>query len=141
MGVINIYNDEDNRTYQVNFDLKTGLVIESQTTTPGVVDYWLEVYTNIPKADGTRFTRSIVRSLSDIPPSEVTPATDLAELVAMWVEYFMTQAELAQSSSSTSSSSDSSLSSSSLSSSSLSSLSSSSSSSSSTSSTSSEGYS
>lgn len=143
MGTINVYHDEDDKTYQVNATLKQGLLAPDQNTggtgrTDAANEVYVEITTNMKKADGTSFPKFIVRSLSDCAPtvaypsfSPTCPATSWTVLINDYVNYFLNAAQFAMSSSSFSSSSVSSFSS-------LSSLSSPSSGSSSTNSSSSE---
>ena len=105
MGIINIYNDENDQTYQVTVDLQHRfLAPESAGASLGQDDYYLEIYTNIPKADSSQQLHHLVRTLNDVDPDSAPPAADFQELVVGYVEYFMTQGELGMSSSSSSSS-------------------------------------
>lgn len=117
MAQIRIFHDEDNRYYTVNFDLKFGVMVDIGSP-DGSQDFYIDVYTDVKKTDGTSFSHYTVRSLADVPPTYST-AADFGELCRDYVEYFMVQGEMAQSSSSSTSSSSSSTSSSSSSSSEL----------------------
>lgn len=128
MAQINIYHEENNRTYQVYVNLKSGLLYtDANGGGTGEQDYYLDIYTNIPGADGAAQTEHyVVRTLNDVAPDAANdPAADFQELIIDYIKYFMGQGELGQSSSSSSSSSGSSSSSSSSSSNSSSSSSSS----------------
>ena len=104
MGTINIYDDEIDQTYQVTVDLQHRfLAPESAGSYLGQDDYYLELYTNIPKADGSQQPHYLVRTLSDVDPDSSPPAADFQALVVGYVEYFLTQGELGMSSSSSSS--------------------------------------
>ena len=107
MGTINIYNDENDQTYQVTVDLQHRFLAPEAYGSPdhlGEDDYYLDIYTSIPKADGTQQPHFIVRTLSDVDPDSTPPASDFQELVVGYVEYFMSQGELGMSSSSSGSS-------------------------------------
>lgn len=134
MATINIYHEENNRTYQVYVNLKSGLLYsDANGGGTGQQDYYLDISTNIPGADGSVQTEHyVVRKLDDVAPNAANnPAADFQELIVDYIKFFMGQGDLGQSSSSSSSSSQSSNSSSSESNSSSSSSSKSSSSSSS----------
>ena len=109
MGTINIYNDENNRTYQINVDLIQSVLDD---TTDGSIDMFLRIRTNIPNPSGPAFGTFLVRSLADVAPGK-PPASNFDDLILGYIEYFSEQGELGQSSSSSSSSSTSSFSSSS----------------------------
>lgn len=114
MGTINVYHDEDDRTYQVVATLKQGILSPELNTggtavTDSEIEFYLEITTNIRKFDNSTFPKFIVRSLSDVAPGAATnPATSWTVLMNEYVSYFLTTAEMGMSSSSTSSSSESS---------------------------------
>lgn len=106
MGTINVYFDEDNRTYQVTATLKQGLLAPELNTggvdiTDANMEFYLEISTNIRKLDGTLFPKYIVRSLSDVAPGS-SPVTNYTDLVNNYVNYFLVTAEMGMSSSSSS---------------------------------------
>jgi len=144
MTTIRVFNEEQNKYYQVDVSLFSA-VMDRVNNLPsnGDIDYYLKITTTMKYPDGTSFGEYVIRNLSDVPTG-YSAATTFTQLVNDYIEYFQVQATLGQSSSSSSSSSTSSSSSSSSSSSegySSSSYSSNSSSSKSLSSSSSEGYS
>ena len=108
MATVPIYQEESNRTYQVNINLFASL-LDNDAGDAGDpnVDYYLKVTTNITMPDGTAFGEFLVRDLTDTPPGFAT-ATDFTQLVNYYVEYFIEQSELTESSSNSSSSSSSS---------------------------------
>lgn len=119
MGTINVYHDEDDKTYQVVATLKQGILSPELSTggtglTDAATEIYLEITTTIKKVDGSLFPKFIVRSLNDVAPGAATnPATSWTILMNEYVEYFLTTATLGMSSSTSSSSSQSSPSSSS----------------------------
>jgi len=126
MGTINIYNDENNTTYQVFVDLVSGYLSPEDLggTANGEFDIWLRISTNIPKDNISSYGQYVVRDLTDVAPGASSPADDFNALIQGYIDYFMSDAGMAMSSSSSSTSSGSSNSSSSNSSSSNSSTSS-----------------
>ena len=103
MATIQVYHEENNRTYQVNVVLNRTLLSDGS----GSAEEYLLISTTIRKADGTAFGTYRVKDLTDVPPGYPT-ASDFTELVNDYIEYFMDQAQLGQSSSSSSLSSSSS---------------------------------
>lgn len=106
MGTINVYFDEDNRTYQVTATLKQGLLAPESNTggtnlTDGDMEFYLEISTNIKKLDGGSFPKYIVRSLADVAPG-AGASTTYTSLINNYVNYFITTAEMGLSSSSSS---------------------------------------
>ena len=109
MGTINIYNDENNTTYQVNVVLASGYLTPEPTGGgTGEYDIWLKITTTIPQSDGSSFGAYVVRTLDDVAPGASAPAADFKALIQGYIDYFMTEAELTYSSSSSSSTSSSS---------------------------------
>ena len=109
MPTISIYQEEDNRTYQVNVDVNTA-IFDRVNGAPSdyQADYYLIITTNMKKAvDNSSYPTYIIRNLSDTPPGYLA-ATTFTELVNDYIEYFSDQSELGQSSSSSSFSSSSS---------------------------------
>lgn len=108
MGTINVYHDEDDKTYQVVATLKQGLLSPEHNTggaglTDAATEIYLEITTTIKKIDGSFFPKFIVRSLSDVAPGAATnPATSWTVLMNEYVEYFLETATLGMSSSSSS---------------------------------------
>jgi len=129
MSNITFYSEQSNKQYKVNFDLKFTYHVDGV----GVNEYYLDIYTSIPKKDGSSFDHYVVRTLDDYPPGGST-ATDWTDMITQYINYFVEISEQIASSSSSSSSTSSSSSSSSEGNSSSSSSSSSSSTSSSSSS-------
>lgn len=107
MGIIYIYNEEDNSRLQINVELKYGF-LASELASANRSEYYLEITPNFRKANGSAFNKFVVRTLTDVAPGATTPATDFQELIDDYVDYFMTAAEMALSSSSSSTSSSSS---------------------------------
>ena len=112
MATINVYHDEDNKTYQINVSLKQSFLSPELGTggaglTDANLEFYLTINTTIKKVDNTGFGTYVVRSLSDVAPG-AGPASSWTELINDYVDYFLTAAEMGMSSSSTSSSSDSS---------------------------------
>jgi hypothetical protein len=97
MATINVYHDETNTTYQVFAYVRDRRVGDGR-------QYFLDISTNMVKPDGSSFDTFQVESLSDVAPDLGSPAADWTELVRGYVDYFVSQAELGQSSSSSSSS-------------------------------------
>lgn len=104
MATTKIYHQEENRFYQVTADVFSSVLDDGS----GEVDYYLKISTSIRKTDGSSFPDFRVKTLNDVPPGGSAPATDFSDLVDQYLNYFMTQAELGQSSSSSSNSSSSS---------------------------------
>ena len=104
MASINIYNQESNTYYKVNFDLKQTVM---EDTADGNINYGVTVTTTIPTTAGGTFSTFLVKTLADTPVGYGV-AADFNELWGWWIDYFQIEAELAQSSSSSSSQSSSS---------------------------------
>jgi hypothetical protein len=103
MPTISIYQAEDNKTYQVSVDINTA-ILDRVNGSPSdyQADYYLKITTTMRKAvDGSAHPIYIIRTLSDVPTGYL-PATTFTELVDDYVQYFIDQAELGQSSSSSS---------------------------------------
>ena len=132
MSTVRILNDENGIYYNVNFDLQSSLLSDGS----GDNDYFIIVSTTIKDPVGASLPNYYVRTLSDLPPGG-SPVTNFTDLMKEYIDYYISQSTLGQSSSSSSISSLSSSTSSSSSSSSSSNSSSSSSNSSSLSSSSS----
>jgi hypothetical protein len=110
MSYVSIFNDEDNRYYRVNFDVKNSILANSNTSTN---ETCLLITTTMRTGLGAAFPTFLVRTLSDVPPGETPPATDFTDLCKMYINYFLEQSTIGFSSSSSSSSSSKSVSSSS----------------------------
>jgi len=121
MAYVSIFNDEDNRYYRVNFDVKNSILADSNTSTN---ETCLLITTTLKTGLGEAFPTFLIRTLDDVPPGGTPPATDFTDLCKMYIEYFLDQSTIGLSSSSSSSSSSKSVSSSSSSSKSVSSSSS-----------------
>lgn len=116
MGVINIYHEENDATYQVYVDLNSRLLAnDANNGGTGVVQYYLDIYSNVPNPDGTgQNEHYVVQTLNDVAPNAINdPASDFQELIIDYIKYFMSLGELGLSSSTSSSSNSSSSSSSS----------------------------
>jgi hypothetical protein len=103
MPTISVYQAEDNKTYQVSVDINTA-ILDRVNGSPSdcQADYYLKITTTMRKAvDGSAHPIYIIRTLSDVPTGYL-PATTFTELVDDYVQYFIDQAELGQSSSSSS---------------------------------------
>lgn len=106
MATVNIYDQGNDTTYNVSFNLKSTLLSNIDAT--GETDFYLDISTTMKKPDNTAFEHFIVRNLSDIPPGYVGDATSFSNLCSKYMTYFMDQSELIASSSSSSNSSSSS---------------------------------
>ncbi len=106
MAIVKIYEEESNKTYSVNFDLSKGILSPNvaDPNSIGKEEYYLLVYTDMKKYDGSSFGKYVIKSYADVPPL-YSAATSFSDLVNGWVQYFIEQTELGMSSSSSSSSS------------------------------------
>lgn len=95
MAQVKIYHDEDDREYTVNFDLRQGLLDDGS----GESDFYIVINTTLRNALGVSYGEWRVRSLSDVPPGDST-ATDFNDLCQKYIDYFMAESQLAESSSS-----------------------------------------
>lgn len=109
MATISIYQEEDNKTYQVSVDINSSILdLVNGSPSNGDIDYYLKITTTLKKSsDGSSFPTYVIRNMSDVPDGYST-ATTFTELVDDYVQYFIDQAQLGQSSSSSESSSSSS---------------------------------
>ena len=105
MASTNIYDQGNDRTYVVSFNVKNTLLSDVDAT--GVMDYYIDVSTTMRQLDGTVYPHYVVRNLSDVPPGYDT-ATNFSNLCGKYISYFIDQTELIASSSSSSNSSSSS---------------------------------
>lgn len=110
MAYISIFNDEDNRYYRVNFDVKNSILADSNTSTN---ETCLLITTTMRTGLGAAFPTFLIRTLDDVPPGDTPPAVDFTDLCKMYINYFLTESTIGQSSSSSTSSSSKSVSSSS----------------------------
>jgi len=103
MPTISIYQAEDNKTYQVSVDINSSILdMVDGSPSDCQTDYYLKITTTLKKAiDNSSHPIYIIRTLSDVPTGYL-PASTFTELVDDYVEYFINQAELGQSSSSSS---------------------------------------
>ena len=104
MATVQIFHEEDGSTSTVSVSLSSAILSKIDGSPADMVrDSYLLVTTSIRRADGTAFPSYLVRDLSDTAPGSGA-ATDFTDLVNGYIEYFVDQAELGQSSSSSSSS-------------------------------------
>jgi hypothetical protein len=99
MATVQIFHEEDGRTSTVSINLASSILSDMDM----VRDTYLLVNTSIRKSDGSAFPAYLVRDLSDVAPGAGV-ATDWTELVNGYIDYFVSDAGLGQSSSSSSSS-------------------------------------
>jgi hypothetical protein len=105
MATISVYHPENNRTYQVTVDIYSGVM--DQNSEIGS-DYYFRISTTMRKqSDNSAFPVYVIRSLSDVAPG-FPVATSFTQLINDYVQYFINEQELGQSSSSSSESSSSS---------------------------------
>jgi len=103
MATIKILHEEDGSTSSVNVILASAILSDQDM----VRDSYLLISTTIKKVDGTAFPTYLVRDLTDVAPG-AGASTTFTELVNDYIDYFVNEAELGQSSSSSSNSSSSS---------------------------------
>lgn len=102
MATISIYQEEDNKTYQVSVDINSSILdLVNGSPSNGDTDYYLKITTTLKKSDGSSFPTYVIRNMSDVPDGYSTAST-FTELVDDYVQYFIDQAQLGQSSSSSS---------------------------------------
>jgi len=103
MANIQIFHEETGSTYNVSVVLSSSILSNSNMTR----DSYLILTTTIPKLDRTSYPSYLIRDLSDTAPG-AGAANDFTELVNGYIEYFVSESQLGQSSSSSSHSSSSS---------------------------------
>ena len=101
MASVNIYNQDEDKTYTVSFDLKNTFL--KDVVDGDQIDYYLSVSTSMKKIDGTAFPRYVVKNLGDLPPGYAGAANSFSDLCQKYITYFMDTSELIVSSSSSSS--------------------------------------
>ncbi|MFA5312403.1 MAG: hypothetical protein WC375_03665 [Methanomassiliicoccales archaeon] len=99
MGTTRIYHEEEDRYYNVNYDLYSSSLNDGD----GAIDYYILVTTDMRMVNGDAFPTFRIRTLEDVPPGG-TPASTFTGLLNDYISWFMEQAELGLSSSSSSSS-------------------------------------
>ena len=100
MAQVRIYNQEQNRFFNINFDLRQNIVSDGSDVE---VDYFLVVSTNIPRPDGSRFPTYTVKDLSDIPEDVEMSSEEIenfTDLCRAYVSYFTVYGQQVESSSS-----------------------------------------
>ena len=100
MAYVSIFNDEDNRYYRVNFDVKNSILADSNTSTN---ETCLLITTTMRTGLGAAFPTFLIRTLDDVPPGDTPPAVDFTDLCKMYINYFLTESTIGFSSSSSSS--------------------------------------
>ncbi len=99
MSQVQIYDDELNTYHTVTMDLRYSVLNDGS----GESEWYIVLSTSIPKLDGTSYAPSIIKTLDDVPPGSISPATTFTELMQWWILYYMTNSEFGMSSSSSSS--------------------------------------
>jgi len=112
MPNVRVYNETDNRIYTVTMDIFTSVLDKvhglSSDGANGAVDFYMRVSTTMRRSsDNSALPEFIIRDLTDVPPGYAT-ALNFTELFDDYVEYYVDQAELGQSTSSSSATSSSS---------------------------------
>ena len=107
MAYVSIFNDESNTYFRVNFDIKNSIISNDAETT-GSYEACLIITTTLKYPDGKSFPTFLIRTLDDVPPGVVIPATNFTDLCKMYINYFLSESTVGQSSSSSSSNSSSS---------------------------------
>ena len=105
MATINVFNEEDGKTYTVTVNLVAGILDRiNGLPTDLNIDFYLQLSTTIKKVDNSSFPIFIIRNLSDTPTG-FGVAASWSELINNYVDYFLTQSTYGMSSSSSTSSS------------------------------------
>jgi hypothetical protein len=104
MATVQIFHEEDSSRSTVTVNIASAILSTVGGSPADMVrDTYLLVTTTLRRVDGTAFPTFLVRDLSDTAPGSPA-ASDFTELVNTYIDYFVDQAELGQSSSSSSSS-------------------------------------
>ena len=103
MATIQIFHEETGSTSTVTVTLNSAIMSDADMTR----DTYLILTTTIPQAGGGSYPAYIIRTLADTAPTYPT-ASNFTELIDGYVEYFVDQSQLGQSSSSSETSSESS---------------------------------
>ena len=102
MSTIQIYHEDANRFYNVNVNM---FATALNTGTTGSTEYYLKITTDMRRADGTAYPTYVIKTMTDYPTGytpSVVPTT-IAELINVYIDYYILNGITASSSTSSSS--------------------------------------
>ena len=100
---VQFWNDADGTYYRVNFTLQQSVLSKSTGAITGATEYYLLITTTMTYPDRSKFPTFLVRTLNDVPPGD-SAATDFSDLCRKYINYFINNSKLLETSSNSSSS-------------------------------------